>query len=144
MINRVFGKRKSIAKKVIILSTILLLSHQNTFTAEGKNFAKRPQLVPVVSFKSKNKNFALSRNGSTLAMTNSDQLTILDLGKKDCKELRALAPEGYKKDFRAVSFDDNNRLLATSSYPEILGPYHKKVFMGHGRCNKSLPCSAKP
>jgi len=120
MINRVFGKkRKSIAKKVIILSTILLLSHQNTFTAEGKNFAKRPQLVPVVSFKSKNENFALSPNGGTLAMTDSGRLTILNLEARNCEELRALAPEGYNKYFRAVSLADNNRLLVTSSCPEI-------------------------
>ena len=120
MINRVFGKkRKSIAKKVIILSTILLLSDQGIFTAEGETSAKRPQLVPVVSFKKKNENFALSSDGRTLAMTNSDQLTILDLEKRDCKELRALAPEGYNKYFRAVSFADNNRLLVTSSCPEI-------------------------
>jgi WD40 repeat protein len=120
MINRVFGKkRKSIAKKVIILSTILLLSHQGIFTAEGKTFAKRPQLESVVSFKSKNEDFALSPDGRTLAMTNSDQLTILDLGKKDCKELRALAPNDDYKYFTAVSFADNNRLLVTSSCPEI-------------------------
>ena len=121
MINRVFGKkRKSIAKKVIILSTILLLSHQGIFTAEGKTFAKRPQLVPVVSFKSKNENFALSPNGGTLAMTDSGRLTILNLEARNCEELRAPAPQGYNKYFTAVSFaDNNNRLLVISSRPEI-------------------------
>ena len=120
MINRVFGKkRKSIAKKVIILSTILLLSHQNTFTAEGKNFAKRPQLVPVVSFANKGKDFALSTDGRTLAMVNAYGFTIRDLRNKDCEELRALGPNDDYKDFTAVSFDDNNRLLVTSSCPEI-------------------------
>ena len=121
-------------KKALILSTILLLSDQNTFTAEAAEpNPDSPQFELIVSFSSKNTNFALSPRGNTLAMINSSQLTILDPGKKDCKELRAPAPNGGNKFFTNVDFAGDGSLVATTYSPEIWNPKTEECWVASGK-----------
>lgn len=115
---------------MLILSTILLLSDQNTFTAEAAKANPEAALSegslfqPFISFDQDTsiRNFALSPDGRFLAMVNGlDKLRAGDLKNGSLKELKVPAPDDTNKSFTEVSFTGKD-LLATSYYPEIWDP----------------------
>lgn len=117
-------------KKALILSTILLSSHQNTFTAQAAEANPNgAQFEPVISFRNGSNNFALSANGRIIAATSLRALTVCNSSTRSMTTLDTPTPNGSNKCFLGVSFANNGLFVASTDRPEVWDPKTKECWV---------------
>ncbi len=124
-------KRKSTMKKALILSTILLLSHQNTFTAEAAQANPNDaQFKRLASFTTNgSSNFALSPDGTTIATARLGALAVFNTTTREVQDLNIPAPDGSNKGFLGVSFANSGSFVGSTYYPEVWDPKTGKCWV---------------
>ena len=116
-------KRKSTMKKALILSTILLLSHQNTFTAEAAQANPNDaQFKLLASFTNESSNFDLSPDGTTIATASLGALAVFDTESGKVQNLNIPTPDCSNKGFFGVSFAGSDSFVGSTYYPEVWDP----------------------
>ncbi|MFS8507028.1 MAG: WD40 repeat domain-containing protein [Candidatus Babeliales bacterium] len=117
-------------KKALILSTILLLSHQNTFTAEAAQANPNDaQFKLLASFTNESSNFDLSPDGTTIATARLGALAVFNTTTRKVQKLNIPTPDGSNKGFLGVSFANSGSFVGSTYYPEVWDPKTGKCWV---------------